>query len=147
VLKQAVNEAVMYRRIREICPTVKDVCFTDASAGAHLVIAIQPTFRAQSRDVLMAAFTVERMRPKLVIVVDDDIDPRDPAQVEWAVAYRVQADRDVVIVERLRGAPLDPSSPERGLGAVMGIDATRPFGSPFWKATRVPGADEFKLPV
>jgi 2,5-furandicarboxylate decarboxylase 1 len=146
VIKLAVSEAVVYRRLREICPTVRDVCFTVASGGAHLVVSMKPTFKAQARDVLLSALTTERIRPKLVTIVDDDIDPRDPAQVEWAVAYRVQADRDVLIIDRVRGVPLDPSSPEPGLGAVMGIDATRPFGQPFWEMTRVPGADEFVLP-
>jgi 4-hydroxy-3-polyprenylbenzoate decarboxylase/2,5-furandicarboxylate decarboxylase 1 len=95
---------------------------------------------------MMSALTAARVRPKLVIVVDDDINPRDPAQVEWAMAYRVQPDRDVVIVDRLRGVPLDPSSPEPGVGSVMAIDATRPFGTAFPDTTRVPGADEFRVP-
>jgi UbiD family decarboxylase len=111
-----------------------------------MVVSIRPTFAAQSRDVMLAALTVERIRPKLVVVVDDDIDPRNPAEVEWALAYRVQADRDVVILDRVRGVPLDPSSPEPGMGAVMAIDATRPFGKPFWPTTSVPGVDSFPLP-
>jgi 2,5-furandicarboxylate decarboxylase 1 len=146
VIKQAMSEAVVYRRLREICPTIRDVCFTVPSAGAHLVISMRPTFPAQSRDVMLAALTTERIRPKLVVVVDDDIDPRDPAQVEWALAYRVQADRDVVVIPNVRGVPLDPSSPSPGVGAVMAIDATRPYGSDFGKKTRVPGADDFVLP-
>jgi 4-hydroxy-3-polyprenylbenzoate decarboxylase/2,5-furandicarboxylate decarboxylase 1 len=146
VLRLAVSEAVVHRELKEKCPTLRDLCFTDASGGAHLVVSLRPTFAAQARDVMMAAVTAARVRPKLVIVVDEDIDPRDPTQVEWAVAYRVQADRDVVILDRLRGVPLDPSSPEPGVGAVMAIDATRPFGSAFPDTTRVPGADEFRVP-
>ena len=146
VIKNAIHEAVVYRRLRDICPTIRDVCFTDASGGAHMVVSIKPTFAAQARDVMLASLSVERIRPKLVVVVDDDIDPRDPAQVEWAIAYRVQADRDVLIVDRVRGIPLDPSSPEPGLGAVMAIDATRPFGKPFAPVTSVPGVDAFQIP-
>jgi 4-hydroxy-3-polyprenylbenzoate decarboxylase/2,5-furandicarboxylate decarboxylase 1 len=146
VIKNAIHEAVVYRRLRDICPTIRDVCFTEASGGAHVVVSMKPTFAAQARDVMLTALTVERIRPKLVVIVDEDIDPRDPAQVEWAIAYRVQADRDVVIVDRVRGVPLDPSSPEPGLGAVMTIDATRPFGKPFSPTTSVPGADDFRIP-
>ena len=29
---------------------------------------------------------------------------------------------------------------------MMGIDATRPYGLPFWEVTDVPGADEFVIP-
>jgi 4-hydroxy-3-polyprenylbenzoate decarboxylase/2,5-furandicarboxylate decarboxylase 1 len=120
VLKQAIYEAIIHRRL--------------------------PTFAAQSRDIMMAAHFAQRVRSKVVIVVDDDIDPRDPDQVEWAIAYRTQADRDVVILPRMRGFALDPSSPEPWVGSVMGIDATRPFGKPFPERTRVPGAEDFSIP-
>ena len=49
----------------------------------------------------------------------------------WALATRVQADRDVVTIPRSLGAILDPSATEDGLTAKMGIDATKPFGLPF----------------
>ena len=65
---------------------------------------------------------------KQVIVVDDDIDVYDPTQVEWAVATRVQPDRDVIIVPGTRTKPLDPSIPPTPgripTAAKMGIDAT-----------------------
>jgi len=146
VLKQAIYEAIVYRRLKDICPTLRGVCLTEASGGAHLVVSLKPTFAAQSRDIMMAALFAERVRSKLVVVVDDDIDPRDPDQVEWAIAYRTQADRDIVILPRMRGFALDPSSPEPWVGSVMAIDATRPFGKPFPERTRVPGAEDFEIP-
>jgi len=68
---------------------------------------------------------------KLVIVVDDDIDVFDESDVMWAVATRMQADRDLVTIAGSLGAMLDPSADERGVTAKLGIDATRPFGEPF----------------
>jgi len=60
--------------------------------------------------------------------VDDDIDVFDATDVEWAVATRVQADRDVMIVSGARSKPLDPSLPPTPgripTTAKMGIDAT-----------------------
>ena len=65
---------------------------------------------------------------KHVTVVEDDIDVFDAVDVEWAVATRVQADRDVVILTNARSKPLDPSLRiEPGkvpTTAKMGIDAT-----------------------
>ena len=65
---------------------------------------------------------------KHVTVVEDDIDVFDPVDVEWAVATRVQADRDVLILSNARSKPLDPSLRiEPGkvpTTAKMGIDAT-----------------------
>jgi 3-polyprenyl-4-hydroxybenzoate decarboxylase len=64
---------------------------------------------------------------KLVIVVDEDIDVFDEEQVLWAVATRMQADRDVLIVDSAMGTLLDPSATD-AITAKMGIDATRPLG-------------------
>jgi len=68
---------------------------------------------------------------KLVIVVDEDIDVFDESDVMWAVATRMQADRDLVVIGGSLGAMLDPSADDHGVTAKLGIDATRPFGQPF----------------
>ena len=71
---------------------------------------------------------------KHVVVVDDDIDVYDPTEVEWAIATRVQGDKDVMIVGNARAKPLDPSLPQGcgvvPTGAKVGIDATIPEGIP-----------------
>jgi len=65
---------------------------------------------------------------KLVVIVDDDIDVFDESDVLWAMATRVQADRDLVVISGSLGAILDPSASPEGLTAKLGIDATRAFG-------------------
>src|SRR6202165_6286861 len=71
---------------------------------------------------------------KHLAVVDDDIDVFDPAEVEWAIATRVQGDKDVMIVGNARAKPLDPSLAQGygvvPTGAKVGIDATIPEGIP-----------------
>ena len=62
------------------------------------------------------------------MVVDDDVDVFDEGDVLWAVATRMQADRDVFIVPNMMGAVLDPST-RAGTTAKMAIDATRPLGA------------------
>jgi len=59
-----------------------------------------------------------------VVVVDEDIDVFDIKDVEYAIATRVQADRDIFIVKGARGSSLDPSSVD-GTSAKVGIDATK----------------------
>jgi len=110
------------------------------------VVSIRPQYKTQARDVMLAAFQTERIRPKLVIVVDDDIDPRDPFQVEWAMAFGMQGDQDILIIPRGIGNALDPSCPEPRVSALVGIDATRPFGEPYAEVVDVPGADAFEIP-
>jgi 2,5-furandicarboxylate decarboxylase 1 len=79
---------------------------------------------------------------KQVIVVDDDVDIHNPAEVEWAVATRFQADRDLVIVSDSQGSKLDPST-RNGVGAKMGLDATKPLSAPemTFKRIHVPGEE------
>jgi len=80
---------------------------------------------------------------KHVVVVDEDVDIHNPAEVEWAVATRFQADRDLVIVPESQGSKLDPST-RNGVGAKMGMDATKPLGvdEMKFKRIRVPGEDQ-----
>jgi 2,5-furandicarboxylate decarboxylase 1 len=111
---------------------VKDINVTlGGCAFWHAVISIrkQP---GEGKNALLAALSV--MDLKHVVVVDDDIDVNDPAEVEWAIATRVQGDRDVMIVSNARAKPLDPSLPQGygvvPTGAKVGIDATIPENIP-----------------
>ena len=79
---------------------------------------------------------------KHVIVVDEDVDIHNPTEVEWAVATRFQADRDLVIIPESQGSKLDPST-RNGVGAKMGLDATKPLAASemMFKRIRVPGEE------
>jgi 2,5-furandicarboxylate decarboxylase 1 len=83
---------------------------------------------------------------KQVIVVDEDVDIHNPTEVEWAVATRFQADRDLVIVPNSQGSKLDPST-HNGVGAKMGLDATKPLDADKLRFVRirVPGEDKVDL--
>jgi 2,5-furandicarboxylate decarboxylase 1 len=87
----------------------------------------------------MAALSV--MDLKHVVVVDDDIDVNNPTEVEWAIATRVQGDRDVIIIPGARAKPLDPSlyiTPGQvPTGAKVGIDATIGEGIPKERFERI----------
>jgi 4-hydroxy-3-polyprenylbenzoate decarboxylase/2,5-furandicarboxylate decarboxylase 1 len=146
VMKEIPQEAVLFDRLRQICPTIRDVCMTQGGCNKHVAISMRPQYVSHARDVMLAALTTERIRPKLVVVVDEDVDVRDPVQVEWAIATRFQADQDVLIMPRMIGQFLDPSTPLPEVGTVMAIDATRPYGQTFWERAVVPGSDAFAIP-
>ena len=125
-----------YAAIRQALRTagvqVKDINVTlGGCAFWHAVISIkkQP---GEAKNALLAALSV--MDLKHVVVVDDDIDVFDPSEVEWAIATRVQGDKDVMVVSNARAKPLDPSLPQGygvvPTGAKVGIDATIPEGIP-----------------
>jgi 3-polyprenyl-4-hydroxybenzoate decarboxylase len=64
---------------------------------------------------------------KHVFVTDDDIDIYNDNQVDWALATRFQADRDLVVASGFRAVPLDPSLAGSRTGAKAGFDLTIPF--------------------
>lgn len=61
---------------------------------------------------------------KVVVVVDDDIDVLDSKQVNMAIGSRWQPKTASLILEGLRGMPLDPSIDSQGKTSKIVIDAT-----------------------
>ncbi len=94
----------------------------------HAVVQIKKGAAGDGKNALLAALSV--MDLKHVVVIDDDIDINDPNDVEWAIATRVQGERDIVIVPGARAKPLDPSLLQGAgvvpIGTKVGIDATMP---------------------
>ena len=133
-----------YQAIRRALKTagvqVKDINVTlGGCAFWHAVISIRKQ-AGEGKNALLAALSV--MDLKHVVVVDEDIDVFDPMDVEWAIATRVQADRDVFIVPGARAKPLDPSLPVTPPGVVptgakVGIDATVGEGIPRERFERI----------
>jgi len=122
------KEAAIWEAVSKVVARVHKVRLTPASGGwLHAIISIDKRHEGDAKNAIMAAF-VAHPSLKQVIVVDSDIDPDDPSQVEWAIATRFQADEDLVIVRNARGSTLDPSSRD-GLTAKMGIDATKPLNA------------------
>ncbi len=111
----------------------------------HLYVQIRKQREGEAKNMIMAAFGAH-YDIKQVIIVDDDVDVHDPEQVEWAVATRFQADRDLVVVGNALGSILDPSA-EHGISAKMGIDATRPlkYEGLMFTRTRIPGEEAVDL--
>jgi len=133
-----------YAAIRQALKTagvvVKDINVTlGGCAFWHAVISIKKQ-AGEGRNAILAALSV--MDLKHVVVVDDDIDVFNPIDVEWAIATRVQADRDLVVVSHARGKPLDPSLTPTPFGVVpttakLGIDATISEGIPKERYERI----------
>ena len=97
----------------------------------HAIVAIKP-LPGDGKNAILAMLSVADM--KHVVVVDEDIDVFDGTDVEWAIATRVQADKDVIIIPGARSKPLDPSLPPTPgripTTAKMGVDATIPEDVP-----------------
>jgi 2,5-furandicarboxylate decarboxylase 1 len=136
------KEATLLTHLRRNFPNVLDVHLSPGGVMRfHLCVKIRKTQEGQGKNVILGAFA-GYFDLKHVIVVDEDVDIHNPTEVEWAVATRFQADRDLVIVPESQGSKLDPSNRD-GVGAKMGLDATKPFQAPemIFKRIHVPGEE------
>ncbi|MBQ4597858.1 MAG: UbiD family decarboxylase, partial [Methanocorpusculum sp.] len=108
--------------------SVRDVYLTKGGAGYfHAVVQIQKMTEGDGKNAIMAAFAAHTSL-KHVVVVDSDINIYSPEDVEFAVATRVRADEDVMIISGVRGSSLDPCRIGDGLNVKAGVDATIPLG-------------------
>jgi 2,5-furandicarboxylate decarboxylase 1 len=105
----------------------------------HAIISIKKQ-AGEGKNAMLAALTAQDI--KHVVIVDDDIDVHNAMDVEWAIATRVQGDKDVVVIPGARAKPLDPSlavTPPGIVptGAKVGIDATIGEGIPRERFERI----------
>ncbi len=142
------REATLLAHLQRSFPNVTDVHLSVGGvARYHLHVQMKKTREGQAKNVILGAFA-GHYDVKQVIVVDDDVDVHNALEVEWAVATRFQADRDLVVITGAQGSALDPSTTVgfpgnkppvqwQGYGAKMGLDATKPLSSAEHVFTRV----------
>lgn len=121
------KELDIYNEVNKVCRCL-DVRVTDGGcAWLHAVVKIDKQQAQDGKLALEAAFNAHKSL-KHCIVVDDDIDIRNLAYVEWAIATRFQADKDLIILKDQPSSSLDPSAThikgKKSRGSKMGLDAT-----------------------
>ena len=121
------TNAFMNRKIKEAVPDVKKFRFIAATGWFYGFIQLDKKHVAQPKQAILAAFAND-VYLKYVACFDTDIDIEDGKHMAWALATRVQADRDLMILPGVLGTDLDLSAPQEGVVTKVGIDATaKPF--------------------
>jgi 2,5-furandicarboxylate decarboxylase 1 len=133
------REPSLFHAVRASVPNVTAVHMPIGSgANMHAWVSIRKTAEGEAQKAAFAAFAHQDL-VKHVIVVDDDIDIFDPAEMDYALATRVKADRDIFIIPRVKTVVLDPAADEYAVGkgtvAKMIIDATKPLDAPAGRFT------------
>jgi len=125
------REVAIWETVSKVVPKVEAVNLSSGGCGwLHAIISIEKQTEGDGKNALLAAFSAHPSL-KHAVVVDTDINVYDIEEVEWAVATRFQADKDLLIIKNVRGSTLDPSAnQETGTTTKMGIDATRPLDKP-----------------
>jgi 2,5-furandicarboxylate decarboxylase 1 len=146
-LLNALRTEVMIWRALETAVREPVAVHATASSGGmfNVRVALRQRVPGEARNAIAACFGA-LVNVKNVFVVDPDIDVFSDDQVDWALATRFQADRDLVVVEGMRTLPLDPSLAGTRTGAKAGFDLTWPFGTNTRIETRVPEPPRFQGP-
>ena len=137
-ISRACREMTLYNFLKYSCnlPEVLEVCCPEMGGGWNWwVIRMAKTHPSKPKQALQAASGMDTTN-KVIIVVDEDIDPKDPDMVMWAMSFAMQPHRDVQVITG-RSPLLDPSAyalmthpeerfypPPVGCGGLL-IDATR----------------------
>src|SRR5918912_1499703 len=131
-------EVTVWRAHETAVREVHAVYATPSSGGqVNVRVALRQRVPGEARNAIAAVFGC-LVNVKHVFVVDPDVDVFSDEQLDWALATRFQAARDLVIAEGFRGMPLDPSLGGARTGSKAGFDLTLPFGEPQGIESRLP---------
>lgn len=112
--------------LQRVMPAVRQVNITEGGMGRlHAIITLRQAKRGEAKRVIMLAMGTINLL-KLVIVVDDDIDPYDWRHVEWAIAARMRGEEDIMIIPGAKADRCDPLEKDLTVTKVGIVATTRP---------------------
>ena len=126
------REPTIFAAVNQVCRCTGVYITPGGASWLHAVVQIEKQHEGDGRRAIGAAFQGHHSL-KHVVVVDADVDIYSSADVEWAIATRFQADRDLVLLTDQPSSSLDPSATQspgqKARTAKMGLDATVPLGA------------------
>lgn len=139
-IKHTGTEKVIYKYLRYDSgnAAVQDVALHDEVSGSGQAYCVIKMKKASTADVwraLNASAGYVGSYAKVCIAVDEDVDIRDPAMINWAICFSVRPDQDVAVAKG-KSPGLDPSAYPPGIPthesrmastSALLIDATRPW--------------------
>lgn len=127
------REPTIYEEVNKVCDCVNVLLTLGGASWLHGVVQIRKHSPDDGQRAIEAAFRGHASL-KHVLVVDEDVNIYDPAELEWTIATRFQADRDLAVFSDQPSSSLDPSARhvpgEKSRTAKMGLDATIPWRKP-----------------
>ena len=111
----------------------------------HVRVAIRQSAPGQARLAIAALFSIPFV--KHALIVDEDVDVFSDHEVEWAMATRFRADRDLVVERGFPRVYMDPTVGEDGTMAKLGFDLTKPLDASGELLATVASAPRFEKPA
>ena len=124
-----INTSVpLYQQLKEAYPEEIEAVNAMYTHGLVAIISTKSRYGGFAKAVGMRALTTPHGLGycKLVILVDEDVDPFNLPQVMWALSTKMHPKHDVITVPNLSVLPLDPGSEPAGITDKMILDATTP---------------------
>jgi len=119
--------ASLARAARVSVPSVREVAVGMGGAGRlHAVVSLHQPRPGDARKAAFAVWASVNLI-KQIVLVDDDVNPWDVTEVEWAIATRMKPDRDLIVIPGVRTDRSEPLECE-GTITKLAIDATRREG-------------------
>lgn len=128
-----IRSARLHNNLEENGVPVRRVWFNEAVGGGGLtIVSIKQEYAGHARRAALVAsqFDTGIWVTRFVVVVDEDIDPMNIDEVLWAMCTRLEPEKDIQILPRLRGTPIDPlvRKPAKTYYRSMAIlDACKPY--------------------
>lgn len=141
-------EAKIFSYLKNTVPSTRMVHLSDGGSNwLTAVVQIKKRLEGEPKNAILTAFAAHPSL-KTAIIVDEDINPWNPVEVDYAVSTRTQADKDFLIITNAKGSSLDPSSDQTNLLTTkLGIDATISLlkDKERFEIAKIPGADNIDI--
>jgi 4-hydroxy-3-polyprenylbenzoate decarboxylase len=120
------TERIFLPLLRLVQPEIRDYHMPSAGVFHNCVIvSMRKRYPGHAAKVMFAVWsTLQLANAKVVVVVDEDIDPHDLQEVAFRALSNVDPRRDTVVVDGPLDV-LDHGGPGFARGSKIGIDATR----------------------
>ncbi|MEF8848332.1 MAG: UbiD family decarboxylase [Candidatus Thermoplasmatota archaeon] len=123
------KEPTIYDEVSKVTDCKNVLITMGGGSWLHGIVQINKKNSDEPKKAIEAAFKGHGSM-KHVVIIDGDVDIYDPKSVEWAIATRFQADKDLTIKKNQPGSSLDPSGKhvpgKKTRTCKLGLDATIP---------------------
>ena len=118
--------ATLRHELSRTVPAVGNVVITDGGMGRlHAVISMRRPRRGEGKRAILLAMGLVNLL-KLVIAVEDDVDPHDWKQVEWSLAARFRGGEDLIVLPGVKADRCDPVHEDLTVTKIGMVATTRP---------------------
>lgn len=139
-----IREVEIYSALKNIVDVIDVNVTIGGGCRLHAVVKINKKNEGDGKSSILTALGISKDL-KHVVIVDDDVDIYSYKDVEFAIASRVQASEDVIIIPNALGSPLEASHVNKGLSDKMGIDATKPLDNELFNRAIIPGYENINI--